>query len=223
MTIGQRIKEARKNAGLTQKELGARLGVAYQTLAQWENDLRNPKQKTIQRIADALGVSFSYLQGWDEAMSELYSAGMSIVDLADELNIPVDKILDVISSREPGSAEAIKKIAKVAQLMSKEKKKELCHAVDFKQENCSLYSSSSPGKGMKLAVKTPADNELQLPNIVDLFDDDPAFEALLRIGDSLEVLNDGGVAEAIKRVEELTEIPKYRKRENQKGENPEEK
>ena len=63
MTTGQRIKAARKRAGLTQKELGAKLGVAYQTLAQWENDLRNPKIETIQRIADALGVSLQYILG----------------------------------------------------------------------------------------------------------------------------------------------------------------
>ena len=63
VTTGQRIKAARKRAGLTQKELGAKLGVAYQTLAQWENYLRNPKIETIQRIADALGVSLQYILG----------------------------------------------------------------------------------------------------------------------------------------------------------------
>lgn len=68
MTTGQRIKEARKKAGLTQKELGAKLGVAYQTLAQWENDLRNPKQETIQRIANALDCDFYWLL-WGENLS----------------------------------------------------------------------------------------------------------------------------------------------------------
>ncbi len=63
MTTGQRIKAARIKAGLTQKELGKRLGVAYQTLAQWENDLRKPKYETIQRILDALGISFPELMG----------------------------------------------------------------------------------------------------------------------------------------------------------------
>ena len=57
MTTGQRIREERKKAGLTQKKLGERIGVAYQTVAQWENDLRNPKPKTLQRIADALSIS----------------------------------------------------------------------------------------------------------------------------------------------------------------------
>lgn len=58
MTTGQRIKVARKNAGLTQKQLSKKLGIAYQTLAQWENDLRNPKLETIQKIANALNVPF---------------------------------------------------------------------------------------------------------------------------------------------------------------------
>lgn len=56
MTTGQLIKAARKKAGMTQKELGQRIGTTYQTLAQWENDLRNPKFETLQRIAAALSV-----------------------------------------------------------------------------------------------------------------------------------------------------------------------
>lgn len=56
MTTGECIKAARKNAGLTQKELGDRLGIAYQALSQWENGLRNPKYETLQRIAVALQI-----------------------------------------------------------------------------------------------------------------------------------------------------------------------
>ena len=56
MTTGERIKEARIKCGLTQKELGERLGLSYQAVAQWENNLRNPKQETLLKIADALGI-----------------------------------------------------------------------------------------------------------------------------------------------------------------------
>lgn len=56
MTAGQRIKAARRAAGITQKELGEKLGISFQSVAQWENDLRNPKIETLQRLADALGV-----------------------------------------------------------------------------------------------------------------------------------------------------------------------
>ena len=61
MTTGQRIKEARKRAGITQTELGALLGVSGSMIAQYETDKRNPKQETIQRIADALECDFYWL------------------------------------------------------------------------------------------------------------------------------------------------------------------
>ena len=56
--IGKSIKAARKAAGLTQKELAQKLGISFQSVAQWENDLRRPKFETIQKIADALGVDW---------------------------------------------------------------------------------------------------------------------------------------------------------------------
>lgn len=61
MTTGERIRTARKKAGLTQRELGKRLGLSFQSIAQWENDLRNPKRETLQRIALALNVPISEL------------------------------------------------------------------------------------------------------------------------------------------------------------------
>lgn len=76
MTTGQRIKEARKATRMTQKELAGKLGIAYQTLAQWENDLRNPKYDTLHRIADALGVGLLDLCGDRER--ELYKAGFKL-------------------------------------------------------------------------------------------------------------------------------------------------
>ena len=51
MATGERIKAARRKANLTQKELGEKLGISYQSVAQWENNLRNPKYETLQRIA----------------------------------------------------------------------------------------------------------------------------------------------------------------------------
>lgn len=66
MTVGQRIKAARKKAGMTQSELGQLIGVSYPTVAQWENDLRNPKYGTLQRIATALGIDWSELISGEE-------------------------------------------------------------------------------------------------------------------------------------------------------------
>ena len=71
MTTGQCIKAARKKAGLTQKALGEKLGIAYQTVAQWENDLRNPKIDTIRRIAVALNIDPYSLMDFDMATDEI--------------------------------------------------------------------------------------------------------------------------------------------------------
>lgn len=61
MTTGARIKAARKAAGMTQAELATKLGISFQSVAQWENDLRNPKYETLQKIANALGITVLYL------------------------------------------------------------------------------------------------------------------------------------------------------------------
>lgn len=61
MTVGQRIKETRKANGISQFELGARLGVSQAMIAQYESNSRNPKLETLQKIADALGVPVSSL------------------------------------------------------------------------------------------------------------------------------------------------------------------
>lgn len=54
LSIAEVIREERKKAGMTQKELGKRLGVTQSMIAQYECGIRTPKIPTIRRIADAL-------------------------------------------------------------------------------------------------------------------------------------------------------------------------
>lgn len=56
MNIGEHIREYRQKANLSQKELGRKLGVSQQHIAQYECGKRTPKLDTIQKIADALSV-----------------------------------------------------------------------------------------------------------------------------------------------------------------------
>lgn len=56
MTIGQRIKEIRKQRGLTQQEVGKRIGVTASFIGQYENGARFPKFETLKKIAAALNV-----------------------------------------------------------------------------------------------------------------------------------------------------------------------
>lgn len=52
--IGKLIRETRKAKGLTQKELGERIGVAESTLSRFENGDQNLTLETLGRISDAL-------------------------------------------------------------------------------------------------------------------------------------------------------------------------
>ena len=66
MTTGERIREARKKAGMTQAELADKLGIPYQSIGQWERDLRNPKPGTLEKIASALGINWYELYAESE-------------------------------------------------------------------------------------------------------------------------------------------------------------
>lgn len=57
-----RIKEVRESMGMTQKELAIRAGVSQPFIHDLENNNRGAKRETIERIANALGVSVDDLK-----------------------------------------------------------------------------------------------------------------------------------------------------------------
>lgn len=56
MTIGARIKQLRLEKGWTQKKLGEKCGMADSAIRRYESDRGNPTEKTLLKIAEALGV-----------------------------------------------------------------------------------------------------------------------------------------------------------------------
>lgn len=62
MEFSEKLRNLRKEKGMTQKELSVKLGTTPQNLAQYENGKRNPKPKTLQKIADALDVPVNALK-----------------------------------------------------------------------------------------------------------------------------------------------------------------
>lgn len=61
MTLGQKIKEARKNAGLSQEQLAEKLCVSRAAVAKWETDKGLPDVMNLKRIAQLLDVSVDAL------------------------------------------------------------------------------------------------------------------------------------------------------------------
>lgn len=58
-----RLKEIRKQRGLTQTEVANKIGVAQNTYSQYENGKREMDTVTLCKIADALNVTVDYLIG----------------------------------------------------------------------------------------------------------------------------------------------------------------
>ena len=160
MTKGQLIKTARKNAGLTQKELGEKLDVAYQTIAQWENDLRNPKQETLKRIADALGIS----------LADLFGVEALFKSTTDKANHELNEWL-----------------------------------ADMKRQGVAVSESEIDQKWQELLSKG------NFIGYAEDFADLTADSTRKRLNHAFDELNDDGQQEAVKRIEELAEIPKYKK------------
>lgn len=66
MPTGIRIKEIRRNKGLTQKQLGEKCHIAESTIRRYESGNLNPKIETLQKIATALECDLSDLMDSDE-------------------------------------------------------------------------------------------------------------------------------------------------------------
>lgn len=164
MTTGEKIKAARKAAGLTQKQLGERLGLSFQAIAQWENDLRNPKYETLQRIATALDVSMTYFMDENEIFHDEFRQGhVSMDDIADKMHLPVEIVWEILQSDDPAYQEEKEEITRIGAA--------LAYSVDYQLSR----------------------------------------SALEEIAAHLKKLNYDGQKKAVERVEELTEIPKYRR------------
>lgn len=71
-TIGSRIRKRREELGLSQDELGKRLGYkSRSSINKIELDQRNLTQSKIKAIADALETTPTYIMGWNEPKQKL--------------------------------------------------------------------------------------------------------------------------------------------------------
>ena len=61
MTLGEKIKEARKQCGLSQEQLAEKMTVSRSAIAKWETDKGIPDVDNLRALAQLLNVSVDYL------------------------------------------------------------------------------------------------------------------------------------------------------------------
>lgn len=63
MTLGERIKQLRKENGMTQVDMAQKLGVTKGTVSTWETNSRVPGFETLTEMCDMFQRSLDYLMG----------------------------------------------------------------------------------------------------------------------------------------------------------------
>lgn len=68
MTLGEKLKAARKSAGLIQEQLSEKLMVSRQAVTKWESDKGMPDIENLKKLSKLLNVSIDYLLDDGEQM-----------------------------------------------------------------------------------------------------------------------------------------------------------
>lgn len=66
MTLGQRIQELRRGLGLSQEELGERMGVSRQAISKWEGDQTIPELDKLIALSKLFGLTVGQLLGVEQ-------------------------------------------------------------------------------------------------------------------------------------------------------------
>ncbi len=61
LTFGEKLKDARKIKGLTQKQLAEKVGAKHNSISDWENNKNKPDPDTIELLCGVLEISPNYL------------------------------------------------------------------------------------------------------------------------------------------------------------------
>lgn len=100
IVVGPRIRQLRKRAGLTQAQLGGRIGRTQNCVATWEAG-RNPSLADLEQIAKACGVDlievFADVDGDSDDDPDLAPRVRLLRKIADALDIPADALAGIVS------------------------------------------------------------------------------------------------------------------------------
>lgn len=94
-SMAQRIKELRKEKGLTLEQVANIVGVGKSTVRKWETGMiANMKRDKIAALAEALGTTPAFLMGWKEkepiVEDEFSESRKKLIDFAS--SVPEDKV-----------------------------------------------------------------------------------------------------------------------------------
>lgn len=217
MTIGEKIREARKKAGMSQQELADKLEIKSAGISQWEKDKRTPKLQTMLRIADAIGISITELLALSPENEETIRKD---VETLSHYNKELDDLQNNGASSEEiagttaliqGIEEGLNSFILPAKLehqrdLAGNRVKAMQSATNW--ENSPLFAASENRDATSEQKKVQEMIQSFLCQTVHSPEDG---EALGQLISAYKRLNVKGRMELIKRAEEMTYVPDYDK------------
>ena len=94
-----RIKKARKERGLNQRQVGSMLGIAANNISFWERGINKPSTRNLKKLADALGVSIDWLENGDKATGPEYVPPANAWELPDDVDLSDAEYRDIMVPR----------------------------------------------------------------------------------------------------------------------------
>jgi len=99
MSIGERLRSARKQKGLTIAELAKLLGVAPITVSRYETNKREPDIETLKKLSDILDVSVDYLLGKEDVKIATSLSYGDLSDLPEEARRSIEEFIEFVRKK----------------------------------------------------------------------------------------------------------------------------
>lgn len=94
-----RIKKARKERGLTQRQLGSMLDIASTNISFWEQGINKPSTRNLKKLADALNVSIDWLEHGDKNAGPEYIPPANAWVLSNDVDLSSELYRDIMVPR----------------------------------------------------------------------------------------------------------------------------
>lgn len=98
LNIGENIRSCRRKMNLTQEQLAEKLGVSFQSVSRWENDLTYPDMELLPALMEIFGITADELLGISEAKKEQEAEEImrELVELSKQKDAPAERINELI-------------------------------------------------------------------------------------------------------------------------------
>ena len=172
MTFGEKLKDARKAAGLSQEQLAQKLSVSRSAVAKWESDKGMPDVNNLKAMAQLLNISVDYLLDEDEKLS--FNETKEAIDLDSfEVSGKCREKKDAACYAKFSDADAIyplirrKRMSKVEWLADFIAGAGIIQGADYLRDTSAYYLVETGGKQLLVNVSADFITSRELANKVD--------------------------------------------------------